>query len=49
MEEHIGKQEDEEGKAVENEDVGDVGYPRVRNELHLLFGGSHKKESGGIE
>jgi hypothetical protein len=26
-----------------------VGYPRVRNELHLLFGGSHKKESGGIE
>jgi len=49
MEKHVCEEEDEEGEAVENEDVGDVRDACVGDELHLLFCGTHEEEARGIE
>lgn len=49
MKQHVGEEEDEEGKAVKDEDIGDVGDACVGDELHLLFRSTHKEETGGVE
>ena len=48
MEEHVDEEEDEEGEAVENEDIGDVSDTCIGDELHLLFGSSHEEEPGSV-
>lgn len=47
--EHVGKEEQEEGQAEEDEDVGDVVEAGVGNEFHLLLGGAHEEEARGEE
>lgn len=42
-------EEDDEGNAVEDQDVGHVGDACVVQQEHLLLGGTHEEETGGIE
>lgn len=49
LEEHADKEEEEEGDAVDNEDIGNVGYAEGGEEGHLLFCGAHEKEAGCVE
>lgn len=49
MEEHVDEEKEEEGDAVEDEDVGDVGDMGVGEESHLFFRGTHEEEAGGVE
>ena len=49
VDKYVNKEEEEEGQAVENENVGNGIHGGLVNELHLLFGGTHEEEAGGIE
>ncbi len=49
VEENVDKEVEKESDRVENEDVRDVGDVVRGEELHLLFGGGHEKETGGVE
>ena len=49
MEKHVDEEEEEEGNAVEDEDVGDVGDVGVGEEDHLFFCGAHEEEAGGVQ
>ena len=49
MQEHADEEEEQEGNAVEEEDVRDVGDAGVGQEVHLFLRGAHEKEAGSIE
>jgi hypothetical protein len=49
VQEHVDEEEDDEGEAVEDEDVGDVRDVRRGDEGHLLFVGAEEEEAGGVE
>lgn len=49
VEEDVDEEEEEEGDRVEDEDVRDVGYAGVGEEVHLFFCGTHEEETGSIE
>ena len=49
MQEDVDEEVEEEGDAVEDEDVGDVCYVRGGEELHLFFCCAHEEEAGGVE
>ena len=42
-------EEHKEGKAVEDQDIGDMGDTGLRQEQHLLLGSTHEKEATGIQ
>ena len=45
VDEHVDEEDEEEGEAVEDENVGYVCYFGVRKELHLFFGCAHEQEA----
>jgi len=49
MQQHADEEEEQEGDAVEDEDVGDVGDVGAGEEEHLFFGGAQEEESGCVE
>lgn len=49
LKEHADEQEEEEGNAIDDEDVGDVGDAEGGEEGHLLFCGAHEEEAGCVK
>lgn len=49
VEQHVDEEEEKEGDAVKDEDVGDVGDVGGGEEFHLFFRGAHEEEAGGVE
>lgn len=49
MEQHGYEEKEEEGDAVEDEDVGNVRDVGGSEECHLLFSSAHKEEAGCIK
>ena len=49
MQQHGDEEEEQEGYAIEDEDVGDVRDVGGGEEGHLLFGGAHEEEAGCVE
>ena len=49
VQEDVDEEVEEEGDAVEDEDVGDVGYACGREVGHLFFCCAHEEEAGGVE
>jgi len=49
MQQQADEEEEQEGDAVEDEDIGDVGYAGAGEEGHLFFSGAHEEETGCVE
>jgi hypothetical protein len=49
MQEHADEEEEQEGDAVEDEDVGDVGDVGAGEEEHLFFRGTQEEEASCVE
>ena len=49
VEEHVDEEEEEEGDRVKQQDVRDVRHSGTGEELHLLLGRAHEKETRRIE